>query len=118
MNEEIERLFSNFHVNNENIPVYFLNYDGNATKYVTYMENYKDNSLSGDDELLAYVCYYDFDIYVKRGTGSYFPIIDAINDILVANGWTRQLTRESPDNYEKDTGYYHKTLCFSKEREV
>jgi hypothetical protein len=118
MNEEIERLFRNFRINNENIPVDFLNYDGNATKYITYMENYKDNSLSGDDELVAYVSYYDFDIYVKRGTGSYFPIIDAINDILVANGWTRQLTRESPDNYEKDTGYYHKTLCFAKEREV
>lgn len=117
-NQEIETLFNNFTVNGETIPVTFAYYDGNATKYVTYVENYKDNSLSADDELLAFVSYYDFDIYVKRGTGSYFPIIDAINSMLVAQGWTRQLTRESPDLYESDTGYFHRTLCFAKESEV
>ena len=117
-NQEIEALFSNFTVQGENIPVEFSFYDGSALKYVTYCENYKDNSYSADDILQAFVSYYDFDIYVKRGNGSYFPIIEAINDILVAGGWTRQLTRESPDLYEKDTGYFHKTLCFAKESEV
>lgn len=117
-NTEIETLFNDFTVNSENIPVSFAYYGGNATKYVTYVENYKDNSLSADDSLIAYVSYYDFDIYVKRGNGSYFPIIEAIDNILVNNGWTRQLTRESPDLYESDTGYFHKTICYAKEREV
>lgn len=117
-NNEIETLFNNFSVNGEKIPVVFCYYNGNALKYVTYVENYKDNSFSGDDELQGFVSYYDFDIYVKRGEGSYSPIIDAIDAILVAEGWTRQLTRESPDFYESDTGYFHKTLCYAKEREV
>ena len=117
-NQEIETLFNNFTVDGVSIPVFFLYYDGDATRYVTYQETYKDNSFSGDDELLGFVSYYDFDIYVKRGNGSYFPIIEAINDMLVANGWTRQLTRESPDLFETDTGYFHKTLCFAKESEV
>lgn len=117
-NKELEILFNNFIVNNENIPVVFCYYNGNATKYVTYIENYKDNSFSGDDELQGFISYYDFDIYVKRGKGSYLPIVQAINDMLVAEGWTRQLTRESPDLYESDTGYFHKTLCFAKESEV
>ena len=118
LNQEIETLFNNFRVNGETIPVVFCYYNGNATKYVTYIENYKDNSFSADDGLQGYVSYYDFDIYVKRGNGSYFPIIEAIRDILVADGWTEQLTRESPDLYESDTGYFHKTICFAKEREV
>lgn len=117
-NTEILTLLGGLEVGGEDIPVVWTYYDGNATKYVTFMENYKDNSFSADDELQAFVSYYDFDIYVKRGNGSYFPIIDAINDILTANGWTRQLTRESPDMYESDTGYFHKTLCFAKESEV
>ena len=117
-NQEIETLFNNFRVNGETIPVVFCYYDGNAIKYVTYVENYKDNSFSADDGLQGYVSYYDFDIYVKRGNGSYFPIIEAIRDILLADGWTEQLTRESPDLYESDTGYFHKTICFAKEREV
>ncbi len=117
-NQDIESLFNYFTVNGEEIPVYFAYYDGDATKYVTYAENYKDNSFSADDELQGFVSYYDFDIYVKRGNGSYFPIIDAINDILIADGWTRQLTKESADLYEHDTGYFHKTICFAKESEV
>lgn len=117
-NQEIETLFNNFTVNNETIPVSFCYYDGNALKYVTYAENYKDNSFSADDELQGFVSYYDFDVFCKRGHGSYFPIIDTINDILTSNGWTRELTRESADLYETDTGYFHKTLCYAKESEV
>ena len=117
-NEEIETLFNNFTVDGETIPVAFAYYDGNATKYVTYVENYKDNSFSADDTLQAYISYYDFDMYVKRGNGSYFAIAEAIDDILLAAGWTRQLTRESADLFETDTGYYHKTLCYAKESEV
>lgn len=117
-NTDIQTLFNGFAVNGEVIPVQFCYYNGNADKYVTYVENYKDNSISGDDELVGYVDYYDFDVYIKRGKCSYIPIIEAINSILVANGWTRQLTRESADMYESDTGYFHKTLCFAKEREV
>lgn len=117
-NTEIEQLLSNLIVNGETIPVSFAFDNGNKTKYVTYVENYKDSALCADDELQAYVCYYDFDIYVKRGQGSYYPIIEAINNILVANGWLRQVTRDSADMYESDTGYFHKTICFAKEREV
>ena len=116
--KDIQNLFNNFSVKGEKIPVEFCYYNGNANKYVTYVENYKDNSFSADDELQGFVSYYDFDIYVKRGNGSYLPIVDAINDMLIAEGWTRQLTRESPDLYESDTGYFHKTLCFAKESEV
>lgn len=110
MNELIERIFNNFIV-----PVSFLRYDGDATAYVTYQQTDIDNTLSADNDLLNYVDYYDFDIYSK---GNYFPIIEGVKTILKDNGFRWQPTRDSADLYEDDTGYYHKTLCFSIERSL
>ena len=32
---------------------------------------------------------------------------------LKQSGWTWQPRRDSPDMYEADTGYFHKTICFA-----
>ena len=77
MNELIEQIFTNFKVNGETIPVSFMRYGGKSTTYVTYMEWDKSNSYSGDDEILGYVSYYDFDIYSK---GNYLAIVEAIKE--------------------------------------
>lgn len=108
MNELIERIFSNFIV-----PVSFLRYDGKSTSYVTYQLTDSDNSLNGDNDLLNYVDYYDFDVYSK---GNYFPIIEQLKTILKENGFLWQVSRSSGDFYEPDTGYFHRTLCFAIER--
>ena len=110
MNELIERIFSNFMV-----PVCFLRYDGNATAYVTYQQTDIDSTLSADDGLINYLEYYDFDIYSK---GNFSPIIEGVKEILLANGFSWQPTRDSADMFEDDTGYFHKTLCFSIERSI
>ena len=114
MNEVIELAFSNFQVNGVKIPVSFLRYEGKSTTYITYMETDKDNSLSGDDEILNYVDYYDFDIYSK---GNYFDVIKEVKKIMKQNGFIWQPSRDSSDRFETDTGYYHKTLSFAIERE-
>lgn len=108
MNELIEQIFQNF-----SVPVYFLYYDGHETEYITYQLTDSSNTLSGDNQLLNYVDYYDFDIYSK---GDYFPIIEGVKSILTANGFTWQPSRSSGDMYEPDTGYFHRTLCFAIER--
>lgn len=107
MNQEIEEIFKNFIC-----PVSFLRYNGKETTYITYMNTDKDNSISGDDKVLGFIYYYDFDIYSK---GNYFNIITNLKSILENNGWTYQPSRDSEDMYEDDTNYYHKTLCFAKE---
>lgn len=114
MNEEIETIFNNFKVNNVAIPVSFLRYNGNATTYITYNEQDMNNVLSGDDKILGYVYYYDFDIYSK---GNYLDIVESVKTLLKQNGFTFQPSRCSPDLFEDDTGYYHKTLNFAKEYE-
>ena len=45
-NTDIQTLFNGFTVNGETIPVVFCYYNGNTDKYVTYVENYKDNSIN------------------------------------------------------------------------
>lgn len=113
MNSVIETIFQNFEVNGELIPVSFLRYNGKKTSYVTYMQTDSDNSISGDNELLGYVSYYDFDVYSK---GNYLEIVREIKRIMKDNGFMWQPSRTSEDMYEDDTGYFHKTLCFAIER--
>lgn len=113
-NKILKDIFKDFTVNGKAIPVEFLRYTGNSTTYITFMESDKDNSFSGDDEILGYVTYYDFDIYSK---GNYLDIMEKVKEVLKDNGWTWQPSRDSGDLYENDTGYYHKTLCFAITKE-
>jgi len=108
MNELIEQTLNDFMV-----PVSFLYYDGNAPAYVTYQHTDSDSVLAADDSIINYVDYYDFDVFSK---GNFFPIIEALKERLTAAGFMWQPSRSSADIYEKETKYYHKTLCFAIER--
>ena len=114
MNELIQSIFENFTVDGVSIPVKFMFYKGHGEPYVTYQQTDADNSISGDDDLIGYVDFYDFDIYSK---GNYFPIIESVKTLLKQNGFVWQPSKSSGDMYETDTGYYHKTLCFAVLRE-
>ena len=114
MNELIETIFDNFTVDGKEIPVKFLFYQGHGEPYIVYMQVEANNSLSGDDGLIGYVDYYDFDVYTK---GNFNPIIERVKEVLKAHEFVWQPSRSSQDMYEVDTGYYHKTLCFAIARE-
>lgn len=114
MNELIETIFAGFTVDGVAIPVSFLYYEGHGEPYITYQETDADNSLSGDDELIGYADYYDFDIYSK---GNYKKIIEKVKELLREHDFVWQPSRSSADMYETETGYYHKTLCFGILRE-
>lgn len=113
MNSLIEKIFTDFEVDNKKIPVSFLKYEGKSETYITYQSIDNDGTLTGDDEILAYIDYYDFDIYSKS---NYFNVVREIKKILKANGFMWQPSMSSSDLFEDDTGYYHKTLCFAIER--
>ena len=114
MNELIETIFASFEVDTVLIPVSFMFYEGHGEPYITYMQQDADNSLSGDDDLIGYVDFYDFDIYSK---GNITNIIESVKELLKANNFVWQPSRSSQDMYETDTGYYHKTLNFAYLRE-
>lgn len=113
LNKEIETILNG--KNGLGVPVSFMFYSGNATTYVTYQQYDKDATLAGDDEILGCVQYYDFDIYSK---GNYFTVATNLINLLTSAGWTYQPSRDSADMYERDTKYYHKTICMAKESEV
>lgn len=110
-NEEIETIFTNFTVDDILIPVSYLRYKGNKTTYITYTPLSNGNSYSGDDNILGYVQYYDFDVYSKK---NYYLVMEIMKQMLIDNGWTWQPSKDSSDLFEEDTGYFHKTLCFAK----
>ena len=114
MNSLIETIFADFQVDNVSIPVSFLRYTGKSTTYITYQLQDRDNSFSGNDELMGYVDYYDFDIYSK---GNYLNIVESVKQLLKQNGFMWQPSRSSGDMYETDTGYFHITLNFAIEKE-
>ena len=109
INEKIESIFANFSVAGESIPVRFMYYFGHDESYVVYQQVDADSSIAGDDGLLAYADYYDFDVYAK---GNYFAIIDAVTELLEANDFYFEPSRSSEDMYEEETGYFHNTLNF------
>lgn len=110
MNNLIKNAFSNFTVDGVSIPVKLMYYHGHGEPYITYQLLDADNSYSGDDDLLGYAAYYDFDIYSK---GDFTNIIKSVKQVLKSVGFIYQPSRSSGDMYETDTGYYHRTLCFA-----
>lgn len=111
MNSEIEAIFDGFTVDSIEIPVSFMFYDGDADSWIIYtnVDNY--HSYSGDDDLLGYVTYYDFEIYSK---GNYLNILQAVKNLMKGAGWTFQPAKSSLERYDRDTRIYSKTLCFAK----
>jgi hypothetical protein len=115
LRELIRTIFQDFTVDGVLIPVSFLRYHGHETAYVTYMQTDIEDSLNGDDELIAYVVYFDFDIYSK---GNFSNILEQIKTLMKNNGFVWMPERTSPDMFEDDTGYYHKTISFAYQKEV
>ena len=115
MNELIESILKEFAVGGHKIPFAFRYYNGHAQTYIVYMQEDAQNSFSGDDDLLGYVDYYDFDVYSK---GNYFGIVEKLKRVLKQHNFTWQPSRSSGDIYEPDTGYFHKTLNFAYMREI
>lgn len=108
--ELIKRITSDFSVQGNSIPVKYLYYHGSGEPYIVWMQETMDGSISGDDELLGVVEYYDFDVYSR---GNYLEIQEKLIDLLKGYGFTYQPARSSADQYETDTRYYHKTLSFA-----
>lgn len=110
MNEEIEKILENFEV-----PFSFKRYGGSAETYITYQETHHDPVLNGDNKIMYLIYHYDFDIYSKT---DYTNVIEHLKILLLQNGWTWEPDSDSEDMYEDDTGYFHKTICFAKEKYV
>ena len=109
--ELIKSIFDNFIVEDKKIPVEFITYTGKNKTYITYTFIDDEPALFAEDQEVGSVIYIDIDIF---SNGNYLAIEKRIKEVMKENNFVR--IGSSPDMYENDTGLYHKTLEFAKER--
>lgn len=114
MNEELKKIFGDeIEVGGKTIPTAHLKYKGEETTYVVWTITAEIPALSADDEPIFSIVSVDVDVYSK---GNYLNVITEIKKIMKENGWV--WVGDSPEMYEDDTGLYHKTISFEKERDL
>lgn len=112
MNEEIKGIFGNeITVDGASVPVAHLRYRGESKTFVVWTMLGNKPTLSGDDEPIFGVASVDIDVY---SDGNYLKVIAEIKRIMIENGWL--WVEDSAEMYEDDTGLYHITITFEKER--
>lgn len=104
--ELLKSIFKDFE-----IPVEYLTYKGKKKTYATYTFTGDTPALFGDNKELGSVISIDIDIFSE---GNFIAIENKIRKVMEDNDFIR--TGCSPDMYEEDTGLYHKTIEFEKER--
>ena len=114
MNEEIKIILGeNISVDGASVPVAHLHYKGSEKTFVTWAILSERPVLCGDDEPLFSVTSVDIHIY---SNGNYLKLITVIKKMMKENGWL--WVEDSPEMYEYDTGLYHRTITFEKERSL
>ena len=108
MNEELKLILGE---QIGDIPVAHLRYKGDSRKYVTWTITGEDPAFSANDEVLCSICSVDVDIFSE---GNYLDIKTKIKQIMKNNDWV--WVEDSEEMYEEDTGLYHQTCSFEKER--
>lgn len=111
MNEEIKSILENLIIAGGEIPVAHLRYKGSSKKYVTWTITGEAPALNANDEDLCSICSVDVDIFSE---GNYLDIEKEIKQKMKNNEWV--WVEDSEEMYEEDTGLYHKTISFEKER--
>ncbi len=113
MNEEIKNILADFIVDNQEIDVAHLRYKGNKETFVVWTMLEEEPLLAYDDEIEYSTVPVDIDIYSK---GNYLNILKEIKKRMKNNEWI--WTGDSEEMYEDDTGLYHRTISFEKERKL
>lgn len=112
MNEELKSIFGDaIKVGGKNVPTAHLKYKGKAETFVTWTITGDEPALSANDELMYSISTVDVDVY---GKGNILSVLAEVKRKMKANEWV--WTGDSPEMYEDDTGFYHRTASFEKER--
>ena len=114
MNNELKTIFGDaIKVKGESVPMAHLRYKGKKTTFGTWTITGENPVLSADDEPMYSVVTVDVDVFSK---GNYLAMVNEIKQLMKQHDWV--WTGDSPEMYEEDTGLYHKTISFEKERNL
>ena len=110
MNQELKAIFGD---SVGGVPAAHLRYKGKETTFVTWAVTGETPVLCADNTPLYSVVTVDVDVY---STGNYLSLVSEIKRLMFENEWV--WSGDSPEMYEEDTGLYHKTISFEKERNL
>ena len=110
MNEELKLILGES-IGAERLPVAHLRYKGDSRRFVTWTITGEAPALTANDEDLCSICSVDVDVF---SDGNYLDVVKEIKRIMKDNDWV--WVEDSEEMYEEDTGLYHKTCSFEKER--
>ena len=114
MNEELKSIFGDaVTVGEVSVPVAHLRYKGKETTFVTWTITGETPALSADNSPLYSVVTVDVDAF---SNGNYLALVTEIKRLMMEHDWV--WIGDSPEQYEEDTGLYHKTISFEKERNL
>lgn len=107
INPLIEAAFADFKVSGNRIPIAFMSYTGKAETYLTYYTWFCKPDNFYDDENHAEIAYGTINIFSK---GNFKGILKKVKSKLKESGFT--WTDNGPEDFERDTGYYHVPVNF------
>ena len=84
---------------------------GKEKTYITYSFIDDRPGVVADDKEILSIANIDMDIF---SDSNYLDIEEKVEKIMIENNFIR--VGSSPDMYEEDTGLYHKTIEYEKER--
>ena len=114
MNEELKTIFGDaITVDGKSVSTAHIKYKGKETTFVVWTITGDEPALSGNDELLYSISTVDVDVYSK---GNYLSVLAVVKQLMKMNEWI--WTGDSVEMYEDDTGLYHITASFEKERTI
>lgn len=95
------------------VPVAHLKYKGKEKTYIVWTLLDEIPLSASDDEIDYSEASVDIDIYSES---NYLKLMSSIKKIMKENEWVWD--GDSPEMYEEDTGLYHRTCTFVKERKI
>lgn len=114
MNEELKSIFGDaITVDGAFVPTAHLKYKGKETTFVVWTITSEKPVFSADDEQLYSIVSVDVDVY---GKGNILSVLKEVKRLMKNNEWL--WVEDSVEMYEDDTGLYHKTTSFEKERTI
>lgn len=113
MNDEIKNLLSNLVVNGKEIPVAHLRYYGDSMTFVTWTIISEKPLFQANDELMYSEIQVDIDVF---SDSNYLDIVREIKKRFKSDEW--YWLEDSSEMFEEETGLYHKTITYSKERKL
>lgn len=115
MYREIESILSKVTLGEKVVPFALIHYTGDSPLFIVYSTLSETPRLYSDDTPEASAVEIDIDIYAKV-LQNLIETKRSVKQRFIEAGWT--WIEDSPEVFEDDTGFIHRTVTFEKERMI